>query len=102
VRGLLKRDLNLDIVDVREWELGGASDPEVLAWAAGGDRILLTHDVNSMTRYAYERIAAGLDVPGVFVVPQSLDIGRAVEELHLIVECSLEGEWEGQVRYLPL
>jgi len=25
-----------------------------------------------------------------------------LENLLLIAECSLEGEWEGQVRYLPL
>jgi len=26
----------------------------------------------------------------------------ADENLLLLAECSLEGEWEGQVRYLPL
>ncbi len=26
----------------------------------------------------------------------------AIEEILLIAEYSLEGEWEGQVRYLPL
>jgi len=102
VRGLLRRNLDLDIVDVREWELGGAPDPDVLAWAADEGRILLTHDVNTMTRHACERIASGFPLPGVIVVPQSLSLGRAIEELNLIVECIFEGEWEGQVRYLPL
>jgi hypothetical protein len=27
---------------------------------------------------------------------------RLVEDILLLVECSLEGEWEGQVLYLPL
>ena len=27
---------------------------------------------------------------------------RLVEDILLLAECSLEGEWEGQVRYLPL
>jgi hypothetical protein len=28
--------------------------------------------------------------------------GAAIEDILLIAECSLEGEWDGQVRYLPL
>ena len=41
-------------------------------------------------------------MPGVVEVGTSVPIGRAIDDLILIVECSLEGEWEGQVRYLPL
>lgn len=41
-------------------------------------------------------------MPGVFEVGPSLPIGPAIDDLLLIVEFSLEGEWEGQVRYLPL
>jgi hypothetical protein len=41
-------------------------------------------------------VAAGLKMPGVFEVPNILGIGRAIEDLLLIVECSLEGEWEGR------
>jgi len=26
----------------------------------------------------------------------------AIEDILLLAECSLEGEWDGQVRYLPL
>ena len=41
-------------------------------------------------------------MPGVFEVPNTLSIARAIDDLLLIIECSLEGEWEGQVRYSPL
>jgi hypothetical protein len=41
-------------------------------------------------------------MPGVFEVATGLSVARAIDDLVLIVECSLEGEWEGQVRYLPL
>ena len=41
-------------------------------------------------------------MPGVFAVSRSVPIGRAIEDLLLLAECSLEGEWEGQIRYLPL
>lgn len=39
---------------------------------------------------------------GVLEVGTSLSVARAIDDLLLIVECSLDGEWEGQVRYLPL
>lgn len=41
-------------------------------------------------------------MPGVFEVGRNVPIGLAIEEILLIAEYSLEGEWEGQVRYLPL
>ena len=41
-------------------------------------------------------------MPGIFVVPQTLAISHAIEDLLLIAECSTEGEFEGQVIYLPL
>jgi hypothetical protein len=45
---------------------------------------------------------AGLRMPGVFEVPNTVSIGRAIDNFLLLVECSFEGEWEGQIRYLPL
>ncbi len=41
-------------------------------------------------------------MPGVFVVGREVAIWLAVEDILLTTECSLENEWEGQVRYLPL
>ncbi|WP_293060733.1 MULTISPECIES: hypothetical protein [unclassified Moorena] len=55
-----------------------------------------------MITFAYERIQAGLSMPGLFEVSRRVPIGLAIEEIILIAECSLEGEWEGQVRFLPL
>lgn len=41
-------------------------------------------------------------MPGVFEVPQGARHQRVIEDIILLAECSREGEWEGQVRYLPL
>jgi len=41
-------------------------------------------------------------MPGVFEVSLDVLIGRAIEDILLVAECSHEDEWEGQVRYLPL
>jgi len=102
IRGLLRRNPYLDIVSVQDAGLSGADDATVLEWAAREGRVLLTHDVSTMTRYARERVRAGKPMPGVFEVSRKVPIGQAIEDLLLIAECSQEGEWEGQVRYLPL
>lgn len=77
-------------------------DPIVLELAAQEGRVVLTHDVHTMVAVGYERVVAGLPLPGLFAVSQSLPIGQAIEEIVTLVECSQEGEWEGQVRFLPL
>lgn len=102
VTGLQRRTLKLEIVRIQDAGLRGADDPTVLAWAAEENRILLTHDVATMSRYAYDRVEAGLPMPGVFEIPTSLPLAVGIEELVLIAEASLDGEWDGQVRYLPL
>ncbi len=102
VRGLRRRSATLDIVRVQDVGLSGAGDPVVLDWAAREKRVLLTHDVATVTRFAYDRIRAGLPMPGVIEVLRSVSVGDAISDLQLIAECSLEGEWEGQILYLPL
>jgi len=102
VRGLVRRKLDLDIVRVQDAGLSGANDASVLEWAAAEARVLVTHDAATITRHAYERVRAARSMPGVFEVSPSLPIGHVIDDLLLVVECSLDGEWEGQVRYLPL
>ncbi len=102
VRGLLRRKPEIDIIRVQDAGLGGADDPAILEWAAQNNRVLLTHDVATITEYTYERVANGLSMPGVFEVRRNVPLHRAIEEFLLIAECSIEGEWEGQVQYLPL
>jgi hypothetical protein len=48
------------------------------------------------------RVDEGKPMPGVFEVSQNLPIGQAIEEILLLAECRLEGEWEGHIRFLPL
>ena len=102
VRGLLRRKPDLNIVRLQDVELSGADDPTVLEWAAQEGRVLLTHDASTITHYAYERARAGKPMPGVFEVNRDVPIGQVIEDILLLAEYSFEGEWEGQVRYLPL
>lgn len=103
LRGMLRRSHDLDILRIQDIpEIAGKDDPPVLACTAHEGRVLITHDVRTITKYAYERTAAGLSMPGVFEVKRSVPAATAIDELLIIAECSLDDEWEGQVRYIPL
>ena len=102
LRGLLLRDPGLDIVRVQDVGLYSEEDPEVLAWAAGEERIILTHDGATMPDHAYARVDAGEKMPGVFVISERLSVGQAIKEVLLTIECSEPSEWTDRVVRLPL
>jgi hypothetical protein len=102
LRGLRRRLPALDVVRVQDVGLITQPDREVLEWAAKENRVLLTHDVTTMSKHAFERVNQELPMPGVIEVSQFVPIGEAIEELILIAECSLENEWQNQVIFLPL
>ena len=80
-RQLLRRRSTLDIVRVQDTVLFGASDFVVLEWANQNGRVLLTHDVNTVTKIAYERLRVGEPTVGVIAVPQSVPIGQVIEDI---------------------
>ena len=82
--------------------MAGAPDAAVLDWAAQNARVLLTHDVSTMTKYAYQRLQSGKYIAGIIEVPQSVPIGQVIDDLILIADSSTTQEYENQVAYLPL
>lgn len=102
LRGLLRRIPALDFVRVQDREVFQASDPVVLAWAATQCRVVVTHDVSTLTRFAYERVQRGEPMPGVIQVPRSVPVRRAIEDLQLLAECGAASDLEGGVLFLPL
>ena len=102
LRGLKLEIPGIDYIVVQETTLKGLRDPLLLAWAAENQRILVTHDVNTMPRYAYERVRAGQPLPGVIVIPEDLAVGKAIEELATLIECCEPEELTSQVKYLPI
>jgi len=96
VRGLLRRNPRLDIVRVQDAGLSGARDEAVLEWAARERRVLLTHDVSALTRYAYDRVKAHLQMPGVFEVSRRVTVRTAIDDILLLAELSIPGEWKAK------
>lgn len=102
VRGVLRDEPYADIVRVQDAGMSGSDDPDVLQWAAAEKRVLFSHDVNTMTYHAYQRIQKGLFMPGLWVVPRHLPLGNIIADVCIIAALSEEGEYESQVMYLPL
>ena len=63
VRGLLRLVATADVIKASAVGLRQQIDPVVLEFAAEKRRILLTHDVNTVPAYAYERPSRVLPVP---------------------------------------
>jgi hypothetical protein len=90
------------MVHVRDAGPAAAPDPVVLDWAAGVGRVLLTHDRATFVGFAYERVRRTEWMSGVIAVSAQCPIGRAVDDLLLLLECTLDEEWAGQVFFVPI
>jgi predicted nuclease of predicted toxin-antitoxin system len=103
VRGTQRRRPGLDILRAQSAGLSEADDPAILAWAAQERRVVLTHDVTTMTRFAIERIRRSEPMAGLFIVRQEgAALSRIIEDLLLLDECSETAEWVDRIEYLPL
>ncbi len=102
VRGIRRRVPSVSIVRIQDVGMTGMDDSAVLDWAAANQLIVLTHDVCTMTRYATERVAAGMSMPGLIEISRKSSLSVVIEDVILIAECGTDGEFEGQVIYLPL
>src|SRR5262245_37423312 len=99
---MTRRQPALDIVAAKDAGLRGTADPDLLEWAAGQGRAIITFDRNTLTAAAYERIDAGEFMAGVVVVDDQMAIAQAIDELLIVAECSRDDELHGQVWYVPL
>jgi hypothetical protein len=102
VRAVLRREPSIDFLTAHAAGLHGMNDPEVLALAAAQQRVLVSHDAGTMPAHYREFRNAGNRSTGVFLVPQNLDVGTAVDELVLIWLASEASEWEDRFEWLPL
>lgn len=55
-----------------------------------------------MPSFAYERVAAGLPMPGVFLVSDAMPIGQAIEQVLMAAQCLTEDETKNVVWYFPM
>src|SRR5207247_11221146 len=97
IRGLRRRLPDIDLVRIQDALPEGTTDPEVLAWAAAENRVLITNDRNTMVGCAYRHVAAGEPVPGLIVTTNEQSIGSAIDDIRVITEYMPEEEIRDQV-----
>jgi Domain of unknown function (DUF5615) len=102
VRGVQRREPAVEFLRARELGIEERSDTEVLAHAAAGSWIVVSHDVNTMTAAANARLATGQPLAGLLLVHQRDPIAPIIDDLILIWATTEAEEWANQVRFLPL
>ena len=102
LRGLIRRVPHLDFVLVHDVGLTSQPDPVLLKWAASKHRSILTQDIKTIIPYAEQLMRQGQPMAGLIVVPQSLGIGRAIDDIELVVKCYSESEMRDRIERLPL
>ena len=89
----------VDIVHASDVGLAQTPDPDILQWAAGQGRVVISRDKRTMRNFAYQRIAAGLPMPGLIILHRSISIGPAIRG---VIEFTTDrrDELDGQVAFV--
>jgi Domain of unknown function (DUF5615) len=101
LRAAWRVEPTLDIIRVQDTEASGFSDPNLLRWLTKENRILLTHDVNTVPGFAKELLKEGFSLPGIFLVHDSKPVAAVAQDILLVASCSSPEEWVNQLWYLP-
>jgi hypothetical protein len=90
----------LDLVRVQGIGLMQTPDPSILQYAASQNRVVVTHDRNTMTAHAQDRVNQRLPMPGLIVLEQFINIGKAIQELGTLAEAGEIADLDGQILFL--
>ena len=101
LRALRRRDPEFDAIRVVDAGRSGLDDPGVLAWAASLGRIVLSHDVRTMTRYAHGRIAGERLMPGLILVDASRPTHAVIDDILGVAGASAAEEYVSQIVHIP-
>ena len=101
VDGLLRRERAVDFQRARDAGIIGLPDPEVLTISARENRLLVSHDRKTMLGHFARFIQHQLS-PGLVIISQDLEIGRAIEDLLSLWAAVDSEECINQCIFLPL
>jgi predicted nuclease of predicted toxin-antitoxin system len=102
LRALRRQIPDLDVVRVQDTSLCGVDDKTLLQFASDDNRVVLTHDIETLVGYAWERVRSGTPMPGVIVTLTNRPIGQVIEDLEVLLLASRPEELEAQILFLPL
>lgn len=99
IRGLLRKAPAHDIVRAQDLpEVSGRDDRVLLRFATDEGRVVATHDVSTMR----EQMRTESRCAPIVMVPDSMPVGDAIDDILVLDECAAEADWAAGVIYLPL
>jgi len=101
IAGVLRREPGIDFLTAAKAGLLGLKDSEILAAAAGGGRILVSHDRRTLPG-EFDAFTRNNQSSGLLIISQRLDIAAAIEQIILIWAASEDHEWRNRRVHLPL
>jgi hypothetical protein len=99
--GLRLAEPNMDVVRVQDVGLDAMDDREILEWAAIEDRVLVTHDRETIPGFVKARLNAGQRVVGAIIVGKWGATTRILFELRLTIVLGDPDEWDNRITYVP-
>jgi len=102
IRLVLRLEPSVDFQRIRDVGLRQSPDLEVLDFAAQHDRILVSHDINTMPVAAKARLESGVPMRGLLLVHQSRSVSDIADSLILIWSASESEEWNDVITFLPI
>jgi hypothetical protein len=100
VDGLRRSVPGIDVVRVQEVGLTQTPDPDILEWAAGEGRAVVSRDRNTMRAHAEDRLKQGQRMAGLILLDEFLSIGKAVMELATYTQAGDPGDLDGQIVFI--
>jgi len=79
----------------------GSLDPDILLWAEREDRIVVTHDPDTMPSHLADHLATGHHSPGVFMLRPHSTLPQIVSFLVDAAYASEPAEWQDRVEFIP-
>ena len=79
----------------------GSTDSDILAWAEGQRRILISADRQTLLRHFTDHLAAGRHSPGVFLLRPLSPLPQIIDFLVATAYASEAREWADVWRYIP-
>ena len=99
-KGLLRREPSIDFQPAAGIIPEGTLDPEVLAFAADDERVLVSGDLRTMSVH-FQNFIAARESPGVLLIPSSRSIGAAIEGLLFVWLNWTPEDLRNRVSWLP-
>jgi hypothetical protein len=79
----------------------GSDDPALLLWAEREQRILVTHDPDTMPKHLADHLAGGHHSPGVFMLRPHSTLPQILSFLRDDAYASEPAEWQDRIHFIP-